>query len=102
MWELLRIRSIRNNEYPANFPLRHAEQHSQGGGFRRGLSERSEFRSRQAWRAAQGIPERDVVRGVFFFHRFLLDKQKKSVRQSGETDNKKAGNRRLFEHSIPN
>jgi hypothetical protein len=40
--------------------------------------------------ARLGEPRREArragARGVFFFHRFLLDKQKKSVRLSAETD----------------
>ena|GEM_PF-3531545 len=64
-------------------PRRHAEQRRRNGGFRRGLSERSEFRSRPFCRAAQGTPARGVVWGAFSFDYFPLGKQRKVIRPSG-------------------
>src|SRR5574343_77336 len=66
-------------------PLRGAEQRRKAGGFRRGLSEgRSpEFRSRPAFRVAQGTGAAGADPGVAFsLLTFLLAKQKKVSRAS--------------------
>jgi hypothetical protein len=46
---------------------------------------RASCASRPVLASSAGNPE-GAAWGVFFFHRFLLDEQKKSVRLSGETD----------------